>query len=115
MQRVFPLRFLEVLGLRKRTDDPSQAPIKPDLSVLDVNQTGLLYTAHLAMHYCRRNGLEGKGGDKCLIIVSSLAGYMDQPGILQYNISKNTGRVVMRVMRQGAWKTGVRVNAIAPW
>ncbi|KAE9373873.1 short chain dehydrogenase reductase [Stipitochalara longipes BDJ] len=95
--------------------DPSKRPTKPDLGVLDVNQTGALYTTHLAMHYCRREAFHGAKGDKCLIIVSSLAGYMNQPGILQYDISKNTGRVVMRVLRQGSWKTGVRVNCIAPW
>jgi len=42
----------------KETDDPSEAPIKPDLKVLDVNQKEVLYTMHLAIHYCRREGIE---------------------------------------------------------
>jgi NAD(P)-dependent dehydrogenase (short-subunit alcohol dehydrogenase family) len=93
--------------------------LKPQSSLisrfLDVNQKGLLYTTHLAMHYCRRGGIEEVKGDKCLIIASSLAGYMNQAGILQYNISKCTGRAVMRALRQEAWSSGVRVNCIAPW
>jgi hypothetical protein len=32
------------------TDDLSGAPIKRDLKILDVNQKGVLYTTHLAMH-----------------------------------------------------------------
>jgi hypothetical protein len=43
----------------KETDDPSEAPIKPDLKVLDVNQKGVLYTIHLAMHYRGREGIGG--------------------------------------------------------
>ena len=80
-----------------------------------MNQKGVLYTTHLAIHYCRRDETENVKGDKSLIIVSSLAGYMNQPRILQYNVAKCSGRAVMRVLRQNAWETGVRVNCIAPW
>jgi len=106
---------VQVQVLTNGEDDPAQAPIKPDFTVLDVDQTGVLYTAHLAMHYCRREGKEGKRGDKCLVIVSSMAGFTEQRGTLQYSISKNSGRVMMRTLRQGTGETGVRVNCIAPW
>jgi hypothetical protein len=40
-------------------DDPSGSPIKPDLKIFAVNQEGVFYTMHLAMHYCRREGIGG--------------------------------------------------------
>jgi NAD(P)-dependent dehydrogenase (short-subunit alcohol dehydrogenase family) len=89
--------------------------MKPDLKVLDVNQKGVLYATHLAMHYCRYEGVGGVRGDKSLVIVTNLAGYMDQPGRLQYDVSRCSGRAVMKVLRQGAWGSGVWVNCLAPW
>jgi hypothetical protein len=40
-------------------DDPSGAPIKPDLKIFDVNGEGVLYSMHLTMHYCQREGIGG--------------------------------------------------------
>ncbi|KAH8770466.1 hypothetical protein F5882DRAFT_181288 [Hyaloscypha sp. PMI_1271] len=40
---------------------------------------------------------------------------MDQPGISQYDISKCSGRVVTRVLRQGTWEGGLMVNSLSLW
>jgi hypothetical protein len=55
-------------------DDPSGAPINPDLKIFDVNGKGVLYSMHLTMHYCQREGIGGVRGDKSLVIATSLAG-----------------------------------------
>ena len=94
--------------------DPSLPPIKPDLRIMDVNLTGLTYTAKLAMHYFRRQKIDANR-DRCLIIKSSLAGYLDQAGTVQYMISKFGGRALMRCLRRTSWQESIRVNAVAPW
>ncbi|KAL3483938.1 hypothetical protein BJX62DRAFT_244415 [Aspergillus germanicus] len=68
----------------------------------------------LAMHYFGRQPVSGDR-DHCIMIKSSLAGYVDQPGSPRYNVSKWGGRAVMRKSRRTAWKENIRVNLVAPW
>lgn len=93
-------------------DSQDDEPIEPDLSILQTNLTGVMYTAKLAIHYCSRNG---EGNDRVLIMTSSLAGYLDQPGSPQYCSSKWGVRGMMRSMRRTMPPMGMRVNIIAPW
>ncbi|KAI1615924.1 hypothetical protein EDD36DRAFT_414842 [Exophiala viscosa] len=81
---------------------------------MDINLTGLLYTVKLAIHYFRRQPVE-PSRDRCLILKSSLAGYVDLPGSIQYNASKFGVRGVMRSLRRTTWKESIRVNLVAPW
>lgn len=78
---------------------------------MDVNLTGVLYTTKLAFHYLRRQ----PDRDRCLILKSSLAGYMDLPGMVQYNTSKFGVRGLFSNLRNTSLKQGVRVNLVAPW
>ncbi|KAF4121449.1 NAD(P)-dependent dehydrogenase, short-chain alcohol dehydrogenase family [Geosmithia morbida] len=94
--------------------DPSQPPVKPDLKVLDVNLIGPIYTAKLAIHYFRRQPDDDEH-DRCLILKSSMAGYIDMPPYPQYNVSKFGVRGLMRTLRHGTWREGIRVNVVAPW
>jgi NAD(P)-dependent dehydrogenase (short-subunit alcohol dehydrogenase family) len=107
-------RYLEMI-------DTTNPPVKPDLSIIDINQTGVFYTSHLALHYFRASGESGKpapsvedSGDKCLIIVSSFSGYFDLLSGWQYCISKNAARCLMKNMRRVVSKQGIRVNLITP-
>ena len=66
------------------------------------------------MHHFARQP-ETKGRDRCLIMTASLAGYLDQPGTVQYNCSKWGVRSLMRTYRRTCWQKGIRVNIISPW
>lgn len=94
--------------------DPSQAPVKPDLRIIEINLIGTAYTVKLAMHYFRRQPVD-ETRDRCLIIKGSIAAYADQPGSPQYNISKWGARGLFRNLRRTAWRQEVRVNFVAPW
>lgn len=93
-------------------DPTTGEPVEPDLKVLDINLTGMIYTAKLALHYFPR---QKEADDRCLIFTSSLAGYADHPGAPQYSASKWGIRGVMRALRSTMPKIGARVNVIAPW
>ncbi|CAH0057282.1 unnamed protein product [Clonostachys solani] len=95
-------------------DDPSQPPIKPDLRTLEVNLLGTAYTIKLAIHYFRRQSLD-RTRDRCLILKSSLSGYVDQPGAPQYNASKWGVRGFLRSYRRDLHNENIRVNLVAPW
>lgn len=94
--------------------DPSLAPVKPDLSIVDINLYGVLYTAKLANHYFRRQEIS-PSRDRCLILISSTAGYLDFPGGPLYQVSKFGVRAIMRSLRWTSWQESIRVNVVAPW
>jgi len=52
-------------------------PTEPDLKILNVDLIGMLYTAKCAMHYWQFDSRPAE--EKCFIIKSSLAGYIDLP------------------------------------
>lgn len=95
-------------------DETTDEPVKPDLSTLNVTLIGTFYTANLAMQYFKRQP-ETEEHDRCLIMTSSLAGYLDLTGAPQYCASKFGVRALMRVLRRSTHETGIRVNNIAPW
>lgn len=93
-------------------DPATDEPVKPELNILDINLNGMMYTSKLALHYFAR---QKDRSDRCLIFTSSLAGYGDHPGALQYSASKWGIRGVMRSLRSTVSNFGARVNIIAPW
>ncbi|OQU97178.1 hypothetical protein CLAIMM_03153 [Cladophialophora immunda] len=97
-----------------KLENPAGPPVKPNLKTMEVNLMGLLYTVKLAIHYFRRQPL-GDSRDRCLILKSSLAGYVDLPGSIQYNSSKFGVRGILRSLRTTSWKENIRVNLVAPW
>ncbi|KAJ5639728.1 uncharacterized protein N7484_007590 [Penicillium longicatenatum] len=97
-------------------DDSEQdgEPIEPTLKVLNTNLVGCIYTCKLALHYLTRQPNPEKH-DRCLILMSSIAGYCDQPGTPIYCASKHGIRGIMSSLRRTAHKQDVRVNLLAPW
>lgn len=93
--------------------DPSLPPTRPDTTIFDVNLTGTIYTTKLAIHYFRRQSLE-PGRDRCLILIGSIAGYLDLPGSATYSMSKFGVRALMRSLRRNAWVDSIRVNLVSP-
>jgi NAD(P)-dependent dehydrogenase (short-subunit alcohol dehydrogenase family) len=95
-----------------------QEPEEPDLSIIDVNIRGTLYTAKLAAHYfIRQNGTEAsqKQEDSSLVLIGSGAAFLDCPRGPQYSASKWAMRGIMHSLRRTAFFYGSRVNIISPW
>jgi NAD(P)-dependent dehydrogenase (short-subunit alcohol dehydrogenase family) len=71
----------------------------------------------LALHYFRRQFAQNPDAskDQLLVLQSSVAGYLDIPRSVQYNMSKFGMRAVMRVLRWTEHNHGIRVNTICPW
>ncbi|KAK3723513.1 hypothetical protein LTR37_001765 [Vermiconidia calcicola] len=91
-------------------------PEEPDLPVLKVNIIGVVLTAKLAMWYFEKQNAGENKRDRCLILKSSMAGYLDLHGAPQYSCSKFAVRGFMRALRQqAALGNQIRVNLIAPW
>jgi NAD(P)-dependent dehydrogenase (short-subunit alcohol dehydrogenase family) len=97
---------------------PDQEPAEPDLTIIDINIKGPLYTAKLAAHYfIRQNGstptLDQE--DTCLILIGSGAAFLDCPRAPQYSASKWAMRGIMHSLRRTTYYYGSRVNVISPW
>lgn len=89
-------------------------PKEPNVDQINVNLIGVIYTAKLALHYLSRQ-TNSPDRDRCLILVSSIAGYVDKPGSPQYNASKFGVRGLMRCLRTTMPEQKMRVNLLAPW
>ncbi|KAJ5998064.1 hypothetical protein N7522_009724 [Penicillium canescens] len=95
-----------------------QEPEKPDLTTIDVNLTGTLYTAKLASHYfIKQNGQAPSSTqeDTCLVLIGSGAAFLDCPRAPQYCATKWAMRGIMHSLRRTAFFYGSRVNIISPW
>jgi NAD(P)-dependent dehydrogenase (short-subunit alcohol dehydrogenase family) len=97
---------------RNHNIDESDDPLEPDFKILDVNLKGVLYTAKLAMHYFHHQQRDQPDRDRCLILKSSLAGYIDLVGVPLYQSAKYAVRGLMHNLRRLDY---LRVNVIAPW
>ncbi|KAK9243104.1 hypothetical protein V1506DRAFT_555652 [Lipomyces tetrasporus] len=96
----------------------NQEPEKPDLSTIDININGTLYTVKLSLHYfVKQNGQETSSiqEDTCLVLIGSGAAFLDCPRIPQYSATKWAMRGIMHSLRRTAFYYGSRVNVISPW
>ncbi|GIJ85027.1 hypothetical protein Asppvi_003882 [Aspergillus pseudoviridinutans] len=97
---------------------PDHEPSEPDLTIIDINIKGPLYTAKLAAHYfIRQNGSSPTldQEDTCLILIGSGAAFLDCPRGPQYSASKWAMRGIMHSLRRTTYYYGSRVNVISPW
>ncbi|KAK5044726.1 hypothetical protein LTR84_010500 [Exophiala bonariae] len=93
-------------------------PTEPELSTIDVNIKGTLYTVKLAMHYfIKQNGIVPgpEQHDTCLVLIGSGAGIHDCLRIPQYSATKWAARGIMHSLRRTSHFYGSRVNVIHPW
>ena len=95
--------------------DKEEWPEEPILSILSVDMVGVLYTVKLALHRFERQYLQDQHNTSNLILQTSIAAYLCQPGSPQYNAAKFGKRGLMRCLRETSLKHGTRVNSIAPW
>lgn len=89
-------------------------PVEPSLDILQINLTGVMYTAKLAMFYLSKQP-EGEDRDRCLLMTASLAAYVDLTVSPQYSASKWGIRGLMHSLRRSGPSKSIRVNVIAPW
>lgn len=89
--------------------DADGDPIKPEFSCLKVTLIGQMYTVKLAMHFMRKQQLQGG------VIVSTVSrsGY-DCQSIPVYAASKHGMLGLMRGLRNHTPHWNIRVNSIAP-
>lgn len=96
----------------------NQEPEEPNLSTIDVNIRGNLYTTKLATHYfIKQNGQKPspEQEDTCLVLIGSGAAFLDCPRAPQYCAIKWAMRGIMHSLRRTAFDYGSRVNVISPW
>ncbi|KAJ8099535.1 hypothetical protein POJ06DRAFT_253848 [Lipomyces tetrasporus] len=90
-------------------DVPKPRSIRP----IEVNLIGTYYTVTLSLHYAR---LDAQVTTKSIIMVASLAGYVDDTHDTVYTASKFGVRGLFRAIRARAKDDlNVRCNLIAPW
>lgn len=100
-------------------------PPKPDLKIMDVNCTGVMYTTHLAFYWLPRNpgseacSMDSKPSDRTrdrhlllLGSIASLAPIAIQP---QYGAAKHAVLGLFRSLRCSSFLPGIRVNLICPY
>jgi NAD(P)-dependent dehydrogenase (short-subunit alcohol dehydrogenase family) len=79
-----------------------------------VNLVGTLYFSRIAAVYLHQNAKPHE--DKSLVLLSSVAGFIETPGLFCYTSSKHGVLGLLRSLRPYIPKThGIRVNAICPW
>lgn len=101
----------------------AEEPREPDFRCLDVNLVGVMYTAHLAMHFLPKNPNSANVDpnsvpaantrDRHLLLIGSLSSVCPLPGQIIYTVAKHGVMGLFRTMRIAA--TGVRVNVICPY
>lgn len=105
-------------------NDPD--PPAPTLKTIDVNLTGVLYTAHLALFYLPRNpgstpcsptSPSGPGQrDRHLILLGSIASLYPVVTQTPYTVSKHAVLGLFRSLRMNApLSSGIRVNMLCPY
>ncbi|KXH40982.1 hypothetical protein CNYM01_05458 [Colletotrichum nymphaeae SA-01] len=90
---------------------PTSTLTAPDLSVLNVNLIGTWYVATCAIHFFNKHP------DKAsqLVLMGSVASYIDTPPLYTYCASKSGVLGLMRGLRTQLLKHNISVNMIAPW
>ncbi|KAJ5951664.1 uncharacterized protein N7479_010077 [Penicillium vulpinum] len=84
---------------------------KPDTTLVEINLLGAMYTARLALHHFSVEWpADSAQQDKCLILKSSIMGYLDSRP--SYGSTKFGVRAIMRALRHLG---RCRVNVVAPW
>ena len=86
----------------------------PDLRVMDVNVTGSLYTAYLALAYFRRQGRDATGMRGRIVVTGSAASLYPFPNDALYAASKTALLGLVRSLGVKVAREGITVNALAP-
>ena len=97
------------------SDDAIREP--PSTAVLDVNLKGTISVARVAVHYLRRSLAHNASSQKdaSILLVSSVAGFGNWPGLFQYSASKHGVMGLFHSTKDFLYGTkGIRVNVVLP-
>lgn len=109
--------LIEIPGWFDPSLDLTTIKKAPTTRVQDVNLTGTLFFSHIAAVYLRQSA--GSGDDKSLILLSSVAGFEESPGLFVYQATKHGVIGLMRSLRcyfpSAYGDVRIRVNCVCPW
>ncbi|KAH8677819.1 dehydrogenase with different specificitie [Xylariales sp. PMI_506] len=91
---------------------------KEAFRVIDVNLKGTLNTLRLALHHMKNkkqasSSSAGSGGS--IVMLASTSGYFGGSGVAAYIASKHGVVGLLRASQAAARRSGIRVNAVAPF
>ncbi|KAL1665067.1 hypothetical protein GGF50DRAFT_126686 [Schizophyllum commune] len=104
----------EVGGFERIRMDDKGKPLPPDLKTLDINLSGSLYTAHLAIHYLQLNRRD-RSSLKSLVFLGSIASWQAIPGGPLYTASKHAIFGVTRSLHPTLDIHNIRVACVQPF
>ncbi|GAA5889002.1 hypothetical protein JCM6882_009713 [Rhodosporidiobolus microsporus] len=87
-------------------------PRKPDISTLDINLTGVVYTATLAQHYLPKDS--SKGG-KAFVVMGSIASFLARGTPALYAASKHGVLGLTRSLAAPFAASGISISLLAPF
>ncbi|KAK8120206.1 hypothetical protein PG999_004326 [Apiospora kogelbergensis] len=92
-----------------------EEPSQPNLKVLDVNMTGVVYTVKLAIHYMSKNQPSPVNGSRgAIICTASNGGIYPFPVAPLYASSKGGVIALVRSLGVALEETQIQINALAP-
>ncbi|KAK7473236.1 hypothetical protein VKT23_001334 [Stygiomarasmius scandens] len=95
--------------------DSSGKPVKPNLTTVNVNLVGAMYTVHLAQHYlCVNREPEGTSL-KAVVMLGSMASWLAIPPAPVYAASKHGVLGVVRSLDPILAQKNIRINCICPF
>ena len=97
------------------SDDGIREP--PPTAVLDVNLRGTVFFTRVAVHYLRRSLVKNNSTQKdvSILLVSSVAGFGNWPGLFQYSASKHGVMGLFHSTKDFLYGSeGIRVNVVLP-
>ena len=89
----------------------------PPTAVLDVNLKGTIFVTRVAVHYLRRSLAQNASTQKdaSILLVSSVAGFGNWPGLFQYSASKHGVMGLFHSTKDFLYGTeDIRVNVVLP-
>lgn len=94
------------------TKDSTGKLKKPNLTTIDVNIIGVLYTVKLGLYYLQDNPSKGL---KSLVLLGSMSSFFGIPAAALYSASKHAMLGLFRTIYHDGVIDGVNVNIVCPW
>ncbi|KAB5530392.1 hypothetical protein GE09DRAFT_391026 [Coniochaeta sp. 2T2.1] len=114
-----PKGWFEPEDLNLETVRKEPVPVKDNI---EINLTSVLLFSRMALAYMKQDKTATNGSttdnsfSKSIVLISSIAGITEAPGLFAYSAAKHGVIGIMRALRRFApAKYGVRANAICPW
>ncbi|KAJ6445155.1 glucose 1-dehydrogenase [Purpureocillium lavendulum] len=98
----------------KEDDSCGSVFLKPNLSVLDINLTGALYTMSLAVQHFRRQKLDLYGFRGKIVVSGSFCGIYCCPSLPIYTTSKHAITGIVRCWGKQLVTEGITLNSVNP-